>query len=108
MNPPAAFPFKIGTTFNPACVYYSAPNVPGDITNFDIESQIRNLSGTVIATLTVIKTNATQGQYTFNENTNDWPVGIALWDMKFSYGGVQFYTQTITINLVQYQTDPTL
>ena len=108
MNAPPAFPFKIGTTFNPVCTYYPpSSDTPADMTAFDITSQIRTKSGSLIATLEVIKLSGL-GQFTFYENTDTWPQGVALWDMKFFYGGVQFYTATVSINVIQYQTDPEL
>jgi len=99
--------FKRGATFCPLCVYQDPPGTPADITGFTLASSIRlKADNSIVATMTALVIDAEAGQFTFNEGTDLWPVGVLIWYIAYLKDGVQSYTYTVQINCQDYVTPP--
>lgn len=100
---------KRGDTFLYAAALLESKTGPViNIADWTITSMIRDLDGMLIADLTVTITDAAQGEYTVSlDDTADWPVGWAQWDIQYEDdGGVIKSTETVRVKIVQDVTYP--
>jgi hypothetical protein len=78
---------------------------PIDLAITDFASQIRNKSGDLIATCSIVKIET--GKFKFYvEDTNDWPIGTLEMDIDVKYNNAPFSTTTFLINVVKDITRP--
>jgi hypothetical protein len=92
-------PFKQSDTFILACTYRE-DGTPVDLTTFEIASQVRDSSGTLVADLTV--TLADQGTdpgvFTLScADTSPWPIDLLPCDIQFTLDGNVRSTQTFFV-----------
>lgn len=91
--------FKRGDTFYLACVYKEA-GVPTDVTAYNIRSQVRTSTGTLVAELTATKGDqvASPGGFTLREDdTQDWPIDTLIADIEVTVAGVVRSTSTFQV-----------
>lgn len=96
--------FKRGTTFSlPLDVSQDV-----DFTGWTGRAQVRTRTGTLVAELVFVWTNAALGQYTISlTDTNAWPLGTLLYDTFLtSPTGAIVGTKTQRINVIERQTRP--
>lgn len=87
MSLPRIIKFPHGDTFDPTLTYKENDEAV-DITDFTIRSEVRQADGTLVATLTVDKTEPESGEFTAVGQTTDWPDNENLyWDVEFNSNG---------------------
>jgi len=94
--------FKRGDTFTLSCVY-KVDNVPSDVTNVQIKSQVRNRRYELIQELTVVKSGDV-GEFSLSASSADttiWPVKILYCDVQFTVDGIVRSSQTFEINVIE-------
>lgn len=94
--------FKRGDTFSLTCTY-KVNGIPTSVSGFDIDSQIRNKRGVLIATLSDIKLVGT-GQFTLTPtitDTSDWPIDVLQCDIQLSENGTIRSTDTFSIVVIE-------
>lgn len=82
-----------------------------DLTNWVITSQVRNkktweLVAAVIFTLADQTVDPGKADFAADVPTENWPIGIYVWDVRFSHPAASTNTQTQEINLVRSVTAP--
>jgi len=90
--------FKRGDTFSIKCTY-KENGIPVSVSEFDIDCQIRNKRGALIATLVDTKQELT-GVFTLEPtiaDTSDWPVDVLKCDIQLSENGVIRSTDTFLV-----------
>jgi hypothetical protein len=66
---------KRGDTFRQSFIAQDSDGLPVDLTDYTIESQARNKSGTLLASFSVNKTDAVNGEFDITEaDTSGWPI----------------------------------
>jgi hypothetical protein len=97
--------FKRGSTFSMTVTYVPGPSDPADLSATAVTSWV--LAGNLQATsvLSVGAATIAGGSMSFtvviaSTVTATWPLGHALWDVKFVYAGVTFYAATETLMIV--------
>ena len=93
------FDFKKGSSFGAEGVYTPETGGPTNLTGVTIESSIRD-SRNNIYTLSVTIIDSTHFALSY-DLTDDWALGSAFWDLKFSKDGVVFYSDTVVINVLK-------
>ena len=96
--------FKRGTSF--ACSGTYEPGAgPATLADVTIASDIIDASRGSYA-LTIVKDVDNLGfTMTYDGDSSDWAIGLAKWDLKFTYGGSVFYSETLRINIIERVTD---
>ena len=97
-------PIKHGDTFSLGCTSTNSNNVPEDLTDILIRSQIRSATGkTLIEELSVAKADqiTNPGEFSLTSlSTINWPVGSVLCDIEFKNGDVVISSETLEIIVV--------
>jgi hypothetical protein len=76
---------RIGSTFELQCQYTNAQNVPVDITNIAIRSQIRDATNNLIANCVITIADFASGRFTMRVNdTSNWPVAKLSQDIQYT------------------------
>lgn len=94
--------FKRGDTFF-LTVTYKVDEIAFDVSDFNISSQIRSASGSLIDTMQVVKLQQT-GKFTLSSsssNTKNWPLGRIFCDIQFEQGGIVRSTESFAINVIE-------
>ena len=93
---------KRGDTFQVIGVYADANELPIDITNVQIRSQVRDKYLKLLADCVIVKTDAINGIYSVTVlDTTAWPIGEVLTDVQYTLpDGRVSSTATIKINVV--------
>ena len=94
--------FKRGDTFNLYCTY-KVDGVATSVTSIDIDSQIRNKRGNLVATLSDAKQVQT-GVFVLKpvvSDTSSWPVDVLQCDIQLSENGVIRSTDTFSIVVLE-------
>ncbi len=98
----ATFIHKRGDTFALASSVENE-GVAVDITNWTIESQVRQVDDTLVQNLTVTVTDAANGLFTISATaleTESWPVANLFCDIEFTeVSGEVNSTETFTISV---------
>lgn len=89
---------KQGDTFSVTGTYTDGNGLPIDLTNITISSQVRSTTLALIDTLVCVKSGTT-GVYTLSApiGTDAWPIGEAVWDIKYSSGSMVTHTDNINL-----------
>jgi len=90
--------FKKGQTFNGVATYAPEAGWPADLSGVAIESALldaRNKKHYFDITL-----NSPTVFTMRSDVTEEWHVGTAYWDIKFSEGGVVFYSETVRLAII--------
>lgn len=90
--------FKRATTFVASCTYTPDSGGRPNLTGVTITSDIRDANRKVYIS-TVNVTSPTTFTITY-DNTSDWSVGSAYWDIRFSENGVVFFSDTVVLNII--------
>lgn len=91
--------FKRGSSFACSCVYTpgSGPATLADVT---IESNlVDTVNGTYAMTAVKAEDNLSF-TLAYPSSTQTWALGLARWDIKFTYGGSVFFSQTLRVNII--------
>lgn len=95
---------KRGDTFLLACTYKENAT-PVDLSDFDIQSQVRDSMGALVEQLVVSLADqgTAPGVFTLAPSSNppDWPVDLLTCDVQFTKDGVVRSTQTFEIPVEQ-------
>ncbi len=107
MNPfppvAALFQHKRGSSFVANCQYKVSGVAAPMPVGMTVASQVRNLAGKLVASLTY--TPGSAGAFTLHDNTTaDWPLGYLFWDIKYTLGAVVTHSETIAFELVRGET----
>lgn len=103
-------PIKRGDTFAPLLTYTDAQGYPIDLTEVEITSQVRDLSGGLVANLTVTKLDqsAYPGKYTLTAETASWPAQRQLqFDIRYVRSGAITHTESALLRIDYPVTVPT-
>lgn len=96
---PTLTPIKHGDSFQLACIYKQA-GIPTDVSGFDIASQLRDSTGELVATLTVVVANqeTSPGGFVLSAtDTTSWPIDLLSCDIEFTQEGQIRSTQTFLV-----------
>lgn len=91
---------KRGTTFACTCTYVPSEGAPSDLLDTTITSDIIDANN---ATYHLDVTMAGDGMsfvLNFPGDTARWNLGVGSWDLKFTTGGVVFYSRTLRIVVI--------
>jgi len=90
--------FKRGETFNGVATYTPEAGWPADLTGVTVVTALRD-SRNQLHYFDVTMTDSTH--FTVRSDTTEkWHTGTAYWDIKFSEGGVVFYSETILLIII--------
>jgi len=95
--------FKRGSSFRRRVAYTPGDNEPATLVDTTIASEVRTPGGTLIATLVVEKNGDNLG-FTVKAplGTATWPLGVAYWDIKFTFPGDDIkFTDTTSIEVLR-------
>ena len=94
---------KAGDTFSASAIYKDSSDNAIDLTDYTIESQVRDMQGNLLSSLTIVKLNQTtdKGKYTLSCDTSSWPIASVQWDVKYTINGTVVHTDTQKISVVQ-------
>lgn len=101
----AIAPFKRGDTFSLACTW-KVDGVPASISGLTITSQIRSVSGALVAQLRVVADDqtASPGKYALvpvNPDTNLWPIGDNYCDIQIDDQGIDRSSETFVVPVIE-------
>ena len=94
--------FKRGDTFNLTCTYKES-GVATALVDYTIKSQVKTLSGVLLAELevTVADQVLTPGLFYLKTNSTAWPIGNVFVDIQFTSGPTVRSTQTFFVPVVK-------
>jgi hypothetical protein len=96
--------FKRGSTFGCTGTYDPGTG-PATLADVTIQSDIID-SAYCTYSLTIVKDVDNLGfSMTYVGDTGSWNTGLAKWDLKFTYGGSVFYSETLRLNIIDQVTD---
>ncbi len=99
---------KRGDSFSRACRLLDDSGSAIDLTDYTIESQIRDSRDTLIATFTTTKYNqvTNKGMFviTAEDGTDEWPLSRLEMDIVYTVGGIIQHTEDIIVNVVRSKT----
>jgi hypothetical protein len=90
-------PYKRATTLGAACTYIPETGWPTNLDGITITSDIRDANGRIYS-CTVVKTSSTTFKVSLSD-TSGWALGTSYWDMRFTYSGVIFFTDTVLFSV---------
>lgn len=90
---------KKGETFSYTIQYEPDEGDPSTLEDYEISSQIRDLSGTLISQVTVSPSDDFLSVECVVADTSEWSLGTLYWDISFRYQETTSYTETIKINV---------
>lgn len=93
--------FKRGSTFMAEITLNPVEGGIQSLLNTDIKSQIRRQNGDIIADVNVI---VAADYKSFNcevTETDEWPIGILEWDIKFEQVGIEFFSETLELQVIR-------
>ena len=98
-------PVKRGDTFAVGCLAFTADRIPQDLTDVEIQSQIRRgTASSKLQDLTVTKADQSTNPGEFSlvsMSTDDWPIGTCYCDIQFVLGEVVISSETIEITVLR-------
>ena len=95
--------WKRGATFSAHCTYTPPEGGLETLEGATITSQIR-ASGSLVADLTAsLAVDGLSFDLTADE-TDDWPVGVAEWDVRIEIEGTVYYTTTVPLRILRQVT----
>lgn len=95
---------KRGDTFLMSCTYSDNADLPIDITNVTIKSQVRDAQGVLLQELVVTKLDqvTNKGKFTLGTVSGySFPLGRHSWDIEYTSNGQVQSTETIFLNIIQ-------
>ena len=96
--------FKRGTTFAGTVTYTPETGGPANLLTTTVTSSIIDAAGNVYPTTITMAGNGLSFVCSYSSTAN-WTLGSARWDIKFSYSGVVFYSETMRLNIIDQVTD---
>lgn len=99
---------KKGDSFSRACRLLDDTDTPIDLTDYTIESQVRDSRDNLIATLTATKYNQTTNPGVFmlsaEDGTDSWPSANLGMDIVYTVDGIIQHTEDITVSVIRSKT----
>ena len=96
--------FKRGTTFAGTCSYTPDAGGPSNLTSTTIQSDIILSDGQVVP-MTITKAgNGLSFTAASSASTANWALGTARWDIKFTYAGAVFFSDTMRLQVIDQVT----
>ena len=95
--------FKRGTTLAGTVTYTPATGGPANLLTTTIESDVITANGSVFP-LTITKAGDGLSFTVRYNDTANWTLGSARWDIKFIYGGVTWYSETLRLTVIEQVT----
>ena len=96
--------YKRGTSFAASCAYTPDTGGQANLTTTTITSDIIDSSGNIYP-LTITKAgNGLSFTAVYSSSSADWALGMARWDLKFSYAGAIYYSETLRLNIIDQVT----
>jgi hypothetical protein len=98
-------PFKRGSTFKATVSYVPGVTDPADLSSTTVTSDVRDKNGKLyVGTVVKAMDNLSFTVTIADTVTTNWPIAFAEWDVKFSYAGVIFYTDTVNLDVSDHIT----
>jgi hypothetical protein len=95
--------FKRGTTLAATVTYTPAQGGPANLTATTITSDIQTSNSSFFGT-TIVKANDGLSFTIRYDDTANWSLGNARWDIKFTDGGVTWYSETLRLTVIEQVT----
>ena len=96
---------KRGDTFNLTGACLDSSGVPVDLTDYTLESQVRDMQGELLSAFTCTKTVPVQGTYLISasaDTTGLWPPGGYRFDVQFTaLDGTVTSSDTVALKIVE-------
>lgn len=97
----------IGATFDRTATYTNSEGQPTDITNIDIQCQLRTVDKTLLANVAITKLDPAAGTYRMLVlDTNNWIEGDAVFDIRYAQSNHVAITNKVKVTLVDSITKP--
>lgn len=98
---------KKGATFRFNALYKDREGNPVDITGYDITCQVRDITGNLIAQVSINKLDQAidTGVFTLQTDTENFPLGNLFFDIRIENLGVVVYTSTVTMTVLNRVTN---
>ena len=96
--------FKRGTTFAATVTYTPAAGGPANLLTTTVASNIVDSEGTAYPLTITMAVDGLSFVASLTDTTG-WSLGNARWDVKFTYGGVVFYSETMRLSVIDQVTD---
>jgi len=90
---------KRGTTLA-GTVNYTPGAGPANLLGTTVTSDVIDVAGTTYHLAVNMAGDGLSFTLTYPYSTADWATGTGRWDIKFSTGGVIFYTETIRVLVI--------
>lgn len=95
--------FKRGTTFAVSGTYTPGAG-PATLAGVTITSDVIDAAGSTYSLTPVILGGNLTFTLTYADDSADWALGLARWDLKFVYSGSVFYSETLRVNVIDQVT----
>lgn len=93
--------FKRGTNFGSSTVFSpEAPPAIQTLSGVTVTSTIIDADRNVYPLTVVVAGNFLSFTADYSGSTDDWAIGTARWDIKFSQGTTVFYSDTMRLDIV--------
>jgi hypothetical protein len=96
--------FKRGTTFAATVTYTPSAGGPANLLTTTVASSIIDAEGTTYPCTITMAVDGLSFVASVADTTQ-WGLGNARWDVKFTYGGVVFYSETMRLSVIDQVTD---
>jgi len=96
--------FKRGTTFAATVTYTPSAGGPANLLTTTVASSVIDSAGAVYP-LTITMAGDGLSFVASYSTTTAWELGLARWDVKFTYGGTIFFSETMRLNVIDQVTD---
>jgi hypothetical protein len=96
--------FKRGTSFSAACAYDPDAGGQANLLDTTVTSDIIDSSGNIYSLTIDMAGNGLSFTASYASSSADWALGMARWDLKFSYSGAIYYSETLRLNIIDQVT----
>jgi len=92
--------FKKGSTFNPQCTMEASGSLP-NLIGVTVTSSVKTSNNITHNAVVTIPNPSVLAFSVRIDDSLDFGIGLAQWDIKFVKDGIVFYTETIQLNIVK-------
>jgi len=96
--------FKRGTSFSAACAYDPDAGGQANLLSTTVTSDIIDVSGNIYPLTINMAGDGMSFTASYASSSADWALGMARWDLKFSYAGAIYYSETLRLNIIDQVT----
>lgn len=105
-DPLPSITVKRGDTLQMGCTLVDqatdGTQTPVDLTGWQIEAQVRDAQGQLVAELNIVERADVSGQYRITGSATDWPVARLLMDIQYTApGGAVTSTDTVEVRVMK-------